>query len=578
MSRNPNTSDDNDFDFYLKHNIPLEQVRSILRHRKMSDDKIENFVLKLSDARSRVQKYARKFIQKLDQRYGIHDVPTIVKKAAKFAERHELTHAERDAVIDMAMKGDVSNTFNLANELEYSEMSKFMGITSTAGQVLNLQSKDYATLNEIVKLYEQSRVIHLDIKNQLSLYRDCAPEAITGAFDRTKHNLSIHIHPVIVAMFLPKVACLERRMLCANIGRIVLQRSLPYINRHITLYDNVMPMELETEWELTCDIVNDPNSLAYFSDDTPVSNMMKRFKIQVELWRNVLHLRSGRYYSIAGSYEADDGITGLLRILSAYDWSFFDSPEMFHIQDEGSVLRKLLAVFSLRPTFAKITSVINKSFMGYNPYTGYARTTFMRIPIINVRLLSQLAQATNMPAMHLNRALNQDDFFIEHKTIVPKNKSVLFSNQVLFFYANRRFQSINTANLSVRFNYTAIPYQTWNIGQTAINSTNLDFDDVITSIGNIPYNIRSVVTVYRPPVSANITVGSSAAVGSSTIVVKYDGGGAPTDYLYYNPLLANYLIPTGTSYISNPPISAVSYQMFRDMASKYGTIFMYTSN
>lgn len=573
-SKNSNQTEELGFDYYLKYDVPVEQVRSILKHKKMDSDKIEEVVTKLQEARERVRKYARKFIDKIDQHYGYHDVPSIVKKAIKYAAKHELSSVEKDAVISMAIKGDVQNTFNPLNQLRYTEMSKFMGMEAPSDQVLNIQAKDHASLAEIVKLFESSRLIHNDIKNQLTLYRDCAIEAVLATYDKNRANISIHIHPVIVALFLPKIEAIERRMLYTNMGRIVIRRATPYINRNIPLWDNVMNGEMEAEWHLTCDIVNDPNSLAYFSDDTPITNMLKRFKIQIELWKNVLNLRQGRLYSLAG-YDADDGITGLLRVLSQYDWSYFDSPDMAHFHDEGSVLRKLLAVFSLRPTFAQISTISARTLMGYSNYGALARTTFLNIPIINVRLPSLLQPGAG--AMSLERALSQSDFFIEHKTLVPKHRSVLHTEDILFFYANRRYQSLNLANLNFRVSYTSVPYQSLNVAQTAINDSPLSFDYNL-KIGENALELRSIVTVYRPPIAENI-VG-----GSSTIVIPASKEGRNVDEnFYYNPLIANYMSEQDGRYESNNPISlivrdgaAANSESVNDLGSKYGTIFMYS--
>jgi hypothetical protein len=569
---------DHDVDFYLKHDsIPVDQIRTILKHKKLSDEKIDDFISKVVDTRTKVQKYARKFINRVDQHYGMHDIPTIVKKAAKFAEKHALTTTERDAVVSMAMKGDVANSFNPTNELKYTEMAKFMGVETQAGQVLNLSNKDYAPLNEITKMFELTRTLHADVKNQLALYRDCAPEAVTGTFDKTKNNLSTHIHPVLVALFLPKIEAIEKRMLYTNIGRIVLQRALPYIDRHIALHDNILNGELEAEWELTYDIVKDPNSLAYFSDDTPITNMMKRFKIQIELWKNVLSLRQGKYY--ASDYSEEGGINGFLRVLSQYDWSFFDSPDMFHVQDEGTVLRKLLAVFSLRPTFAQISSLTNKTIMGYSNFAGLARTSFLNIPIVNVKLPTLL---TNLPngTIHINNALSQSDWYIDRRQLTPKNKNVIYTRDLIFFYANRRYQSVNIANLSLGFRYQSVPMQSWNVGHTAVNETPLNFDDSIT-IGKDVLNLRSVVMIYKPPVMDHVSVGASA------VVVKNVGPGIPAPiYLHYNPVLANFQTWNASvgGYTANKPITALpavsapgsGIENFQDNARKFGTIFLYS--
>jgi hypothetical protein len=569
-----NVTQDDDMEFFVKHqDIPEEQIRSILRHRKMSDDKIESMIQKIKDAKERIRKHARRFIEKIDQHYGLHDVPTIVSKANKFAQKHQLSALERDAIISMALKGDVYNTVNPINDLRYSEMSKFMGIESPVGQVLNIQSKDYAPLNEIVKLFEGTRILHADIKNQLNLYKDCAVEAISGAYDKSKHNVSTHIHPVVAALFVPKIAAVDRRMLLTNVGRVVLRRALPYVNRHVQLYDNLLDGEEEAEWELTSDIVQDPNSLAYFSDDSPITNVMKRFKIQIELWKNVLNLRQGRYY--ATGYEENDGITGLLRTLSQYDWNYFDAPDMYHLQDEGTVLRKLLAVFSLRPTFAQVSSLTQRTYMGMPNFTGLSRVTFLRIPIINVRLptIVQGNAGLPMPEIHLERSMNQTDYFIENKLFVPKTKSVMFSRDLIFFHVNRRYQTVNAANLAYRFSYTSMPYQSFNVGQTKINDLPVGFNNQI-SLNREMFSLRSVVTVYRPPIAENISAGSSC------IIIKEDN--ASVDYLYYNPLLANMMHEENGAYQQNRPFSVIYANPtgpgeigFVESAQKYGTVFCY---
>ena len=575
-TKNSNQGEELNFDFYLKHDIPVEQVRAILKHKKMNEDKVEEVVNKLTEARERVKKYARKFIEKIDQHYGLHDVPSIVKKAMKYAEKHELSAAEKDAIISMALKGDTGNTLNPLNQLQYSEMSKFMGIEARSDQVLNIQSKDYQPLNEIVKLFETSRIIHTDIKNQLSLYRDCATEAVLGTYDKSRSNLSIHIHPVIIALFLPRIKAIENRMLLANIGRIVISRALPYINRNIPLHDNIMPNELESEWQLTWDIVNDPNSLAYFSDDSPITNMHKRFKIQIELWKNVLNLRQGRFYS-TGGYDADDGITGLLRVLSSYDWSYFDSPDMHHVHDEGAVLRKLLATFSLRPTFAQVTTLSSRALLGSTNYNALQRTAFLNIPIVNVRLPTLFPQAGAAQQMSLERSLSQSDFFIEHKTLVPKYRSVLFTRDLLFFYVNRRYQSVNYSRLNFNTSYTTVPYQSYNIGQSAVNDTPVDFDYGI-KVGDADLALRSIVTIYRPPVAKGVVGGSSA------IVIPDPSSNKPADENYfYNPLLANYVYQDeNKNFTSNDPITFIARQDNRpntesadELGQKYGTVFVY---
>jgi len=182
-----------------------------------------------------------------------------------------------------------------------------------------------------------------------------------------------------------------------------------------------------------------------------------------------------------------------------------------------------------------------------------------------------------MPQISLARALNQSDFFIENKLFVPKNKTVLYSRNLVFFYVNRRHQGMNLVNLSMKFNYSNVPYQLLNVNQTTVNDLAVEFA-LDLPIGNDNFSLRSVVTVYRPPLADNVSVGSCAAV------LRYDGPGVMSDIFCYNPLLANYAVERADgSFRSNEPITSLNLQAnnanevgFTELASKYGTIFMYT--
>jgi hypothetical protein len=94
-------------------------------------------------------------------------------------------------------------------------------------------------------------------------------------------------------------------------------------------------------------------------------------------------------------------------------------------------------------------------------------------------------------------------------------------------------------------------------------------------LGKDIFGLRSVVTVYRPPIAENVSVGSSC-------VVIHNNPGSVADHFYYNPLLANLTFDNGSSYERNKPISAISRVAanpndvgFVEMAQKFGTVFMY---
>lgn len=575
--KNATDGGDFDVDFYVKHSeVAIPQIKSILKHKKMSEEQIESFIAKVVESRNRVRKYAFKFIEKVNKHYGMSDYATIITKAAKFSGKHKLSNAERDLIISLAIKGDTYNNFNPLTEIKYTEMAKFMGVENTGNEVLNLDSKDYAPLNEITKMFEFNKILHMDIKNQSILYTPFSLEALSGKYESSKHNLSTHVHPVVAALFLPKIEAIETRMLYCNIARLVLSKAIPYVDKHMGLFEEVLPGEMQAELELSSDIVKDPNSLAYFSDDTPIANIMKRFKIQIELWKNVLSLRQGKYY--ASGYEAD-GINGFLRALGQYDWAFFDSPDMYHIQDEGMVLRKLLAVFSLRPTFAQVTNIDPSIYLGnmvgnVNVSQQISQMSFFPIPIINVKLpMYAPGGVPSTGKLSLENSLNQSDVYIHNRTLAPKSRHILFSNKLVFFHINRKQQQLNVENITAQFRYTNLPLQSTTLVETKINDTAVAFKEALILNKKDRYVLRSVVAIRQYVTPSGTTVTS----GSLTCLINYAGGAQK--YLLYDPGSANIRgsagKPIGPIVKLNP--SGSQRTGFNELCQELGTIFIYSS-
>lgn len=587
-NESPNSeSSNNDFDYFITSDLPIEQVYNMLKLKNMSDSEIDSTIDRVKKDREIIKRAVRKFLGKVNSTYGHLDIPELIKKGMKHADKYGLSESAKKVFINHVMKGDIYNAHSYQNELMYSHMAKFLGFDNVHGQMIKIAPKDFSKLNELHMLYDSTKHIHADVKTQIFNYRDCAPEAITGTYDRNKHNVSVSIHPVVAALFLPKINYLERRMLYTNIARMVLSRGQAYLkNFNFHTMTNIAPGELDAEFELAHDIAQDPNALEYFKDDTPVDNILKRFRCQIELYQTVLNLRQGKYYSTG--YAENDGIAGFLRVINSYDWTFFDSPDLFHVQDEGTILRKLLAVFSCRPTFTQLSSFSSRYGLGHTTVTNLAKTRFINIPIINIKLPIDLV-GNQVHTISLARAMSQTDYFIEHKAVVPKNKSVIFSNQVAFFYANRRYPSVNFNSVNMSMRYMSMPISF--INQTTINNTIVQYDNKFR-IGRDWFDLRSVVFLQRPPINGvEVATGCSAAVVVDQNSPTSTFSGSSTTYIHYNPSIASiqYLDnnqPQGQSqYVANSPVSyidEVSYDPdrigFRTEAQERGTIFFYVKD
>jgi hypothetical protein len=539
-----NKSTNDDYEYFLTSELPLDHARKMLEMKGMSQKEIDVVIDKLKDTRDHLRKVVRKFINKIQLSYSHLDLPELLKKGMKHAEKYGFKDLEKTLFRKMLLKGDTGNKYTFDEELNESTMSRFLGFNNFAGQMIKIEPKDQSRLNELHVLFDQSKHLHSDVKTQALLYQDCAIEATSGKYDRTKHIFSNHIHPIIVAMFLNNIEYFNRRMLFANIARIVLSRSQAYLkNFNFHSHANIAPGELDAEMELAFDIAHDPNALSHLKDENPLDNIIKRYRCQIELFQTVMKLRAGNYYS--SSYDANDGVMGLKRLLDAYEWNYFDSPDYFAVQDEGTLLRKLLAIFSLRPTFTRLddlNSTIMNTTMGFSNLSTLAKTVFITIPIVNVRMPITQQGVLPPPPLNLRSALRQTYTIIEHKFPVLKQKEVIFSRNVVFFYANRRtpVATLNTVSqYQTRLRYMPMTFTTLN----SINTTRINYAANIP-IGTDLFTLRSIVCVnYNPDPALAPLMGCSAIVVSKTAV---DNRGQYINW-FYDPLGAAAFVPPGNN-------------------------------
>lgn len=564
--------------YFLTSELPTNVVYNTLKLKKgMKESEIDAMVDKLKSQRQKIKEVVTKFMRKLRSKYAhLEDNKEILMKGLKHADKYGLSEAQKEVFKKMVLRGESYNHYAYKNEVSDTKMGKFLGITHDYGTQIRLPSKDISKLNSIKTTYDATRQLHMDVMLQSYSYRNCDATALQGKYNSEKHALNVHIHPLIAALYVPRDDFMEKRTILSNIGRMVLSRAQAYLEKpDFHLNANVTMNELDADMELAYDISRDQHALSELVDSNPMDNLVKRFNCQVELYKVVHNLRNGRYY--ASNDGDDDGIRSLERLCDSYEWSFLDSPDMYGVKDEGSLLRKFLAIFSIRPTVVQLQSFTTRYSLSAAPVTAVEKTKFVNISVVNIKLpVDPMGKART--SIHLSKSLSQSDYFIENRQIVPKNKSTVFSRRVAFFYCNRRFPSINfTTERCLSLRTVSLP-ATY-INTVSVNTTPVVFDDKLR-IGKDFFNLRSVIVINQSPVK-----GFEFASGCSAIIVD-NSHGPQTSYLYYNPRTAGkkYQDPDTKKYMQNEPFGVLpevacndNQLGFREEAQKRGVIFYFTA-
>ena len=563
MNTNTNNTNTNDeIGKLIRQGANDVQVLNTIKEKYGDKQMVNQVFAEYEEKMSKIRRKAQKFAQLIMSRYSNLGTKRLLEKARKLKQKYNFTDDEFHAFINLAL-GDktISNTnlYNSPNTI----IAQTLGYNPNAniGELV-YRPQDASTIQEILSLHQEYLLLHQNVISQSLLYRDSAPEALTGKYDYTKFNAYTFIHPVIAALFLPRFKYLDEHMLIGSIANV------------IALRYNKTAIKTQPDWELFYDIISDPNEFSCSQSDNIFIDLLQRIKIQIELWKSVLALRIGRYY------EKNE----LLLTLDNCKTGLFDSPEMTLIKDEGTILRKILATFSLRPTIVGILPLQMGLMMNYNLNTQ-SLTKIVSIPIVNFRLPLNLKNV--YVKANLQEALEQPDMFIENKQLVFNMKTIIYSRDVIFFYVNRRYQNINFARFTTPCTFSVLP--TTLSGFETLNETPIEFPTYL-QIGDESFIPRSVVMIEksgfnRDPnrdLAKEIIIGSSAGI----IVPESISGGIYNKTCFiYDPQSAAIKLENDKGFFENRnPVTWVPFQgslygsdveSFEERASKRGTIFVY---
>jgi hypothetical protein len=370
---------------------------------------------------------------------------------------------------------------------------------------------------------DENKALHSQVILQSLQYTECNEVAVGGKFvPESGHNLACHVHPVVAALFLPKIDQLEQHFLYSNLANIVASRY------------NQESFKTRPDYELFYNLVTDPNDVVCDSR-SPLKDLKNRCHLQKQLWQSVLGLRNGQYYNCD---QLD-----LMRAIDMCRLNKYDTPDLVYGRYDGTVVKRLFAAFSFRPTL--VLSVPTPQVFSHNPYFQSANPVVSTISMINLRLpqYSQQYLNTSLPAVggvtsstsvastaniRLSEALQQSQLFFENGSLVMKNTQVIDSRGVLVFFVDRRKHNLDLTQYNDPLAMVALPnaisgFERVNQMKVSVDAITLDDQVGSSGVSKSTWNLKSVVCAK----TLNAPAGTSGAdkdknqdlfIGSETYV------------------------------------------------------------
>lgn len=438
-----------------------EQVNRLLSKQKISSDEFNRLRSRLSDdelvdkiqqkymeSYEMVEKRAKAFVSKLMAKYGLTNQPfsSLISKAHKYANKYGLSDAEKVAftrILEQELAGakrpDVPQIT--------TNMSKVLGNISleTKGFGMKVSDADYRELQDILKMQSEDKSLHSQVILQSLSYKGVGKDGVVpldGGFrPEHGHNKVCHVHPVIAALFLPKIDVLEHHFLYSNLANIVACRY------------NKEPFTTRPDYELFYNLVTDPNDVVCDSRSA-LKDLKNRCYLQKQVWQSVLNLRNGHFYNCD---QLD-----LMKAIDMCRLNKYDTPDLVYGRYDGTVIKRLFAALSFSPTL--VLSVPSVNVYSNNPYFQTATPLVSKISMINLRIpennfkmmnpmmvSSSLTVSTD--GISLKDALKQEQLLFENGSLVMKQTQTISTNGIICFFVDRRSHQVQYTNM---FDVTAM--------------------------------------------------------------------------------------------------------------------------
>ena len=224
LNKPSNRSDDIDKEVHLlmkKNTDKQKSTYSILEELKSKykdEEIVDSIMRKYNDKMKRVRKLAEKIKERLVAKYPNLSMKEYIEKITEYKKKYNFDDSEMQSIINLIFlnKSTISNSEAL--DVNYNEMSKALGFVPASfnlGGKLHVKKEELDQLQMILTIASATKELHNQVTLQSLIYKDCDRVAIQKTFDKTKINIFSFVHPVVAALFIPKIELLDQHMLLA---------------------------------------------------------------------------------------------------------------------------------------------------------------------------------------------------------------------------------------------------------------------------------------------------------------------------------------------------------------------------
>jgi hypothetical protein len=526
--------------------------------RKFGDDKIfdtvqEAYFEKLTS----IQKRSIKFTKLIEKKYGLLGYPlhVILNKSLKYKKRYNLSEEEFELFRQYYQKNmNMRNNPNKLNVLvPNTNMAKVFGDDPYTNNKIYTSDRDHKIIKEIIDLYEGSRFLWQQITLQSILYQgDLSLDKCEISLNNNKMiNFSSPIHPVVAALFLPKINNFDEYFLFTNLAYIL---KCKHLGEQLTTYHSYL---------MLYNLVTDATDVVCNSD-SPLRDILHRGALQITLWRNVLKLREGSIYDTNNSFVASDFMINI----DGCKLSTYDAPDLLMIGDENVIIRRLLNALSFRCATVMSTPAIipllnaniNNTMQVNTLNIPFNLTQINKVPMIYIRLPPKIINSAPSKVLTVQDSLSTTQTVMSNGKLESRSLTVATTEQLLIISIPRRtYKPIGTGvyNLPQVFNFSSMPHHA--IGLEVLNDTPVATNKYLTIYNSVNTDdnkkfsdklfLKSAVVLKERTDSQH----NKFIYGTKTYIINYNNLKG-REVKVYNPISDIQKIQTANNNISMIPL------------------------